>query len=97
MLEIFYRSNSPRWVRVQELHSTKGWRPSALVNANHFPWKPVVGAFHWRPNPKKRHYPSDAGRWMRNRTPIVGPKPDLMAHGWYRRKMRLEAQHAELS
>jgi hypothetical protein len=79
--------------RVQELHSTKGWKPPYTTSARRFPWAPVIGAFHPAPNRKERQ-PSDAGRLMRNRTPSVVAKVDLMAHGWYRRKMLLQEAEA---
>lgn len=34
-------------IKVQELHSTKGWKPPCLVSKSRFPWAPVIGTFSW--------------------------------------------------
>jgi hypothetical protein len=77
-------------VFMQELHSTKGWRLPALVRRERFGGRPMLGRFHRAPS-KPHMFGSDAGRWMRNRPvhPLHPDDVDLMAHGWYRRKIRL--------
>lgn len=78
---------------VQELHSTKGWKPRTEVAESRFPWGPIPGEYC------RRHFEfkietSDAGRWMRNRelAPTkLNPKRALV-HAWQRK----EAASAEL-
>jgi len=69
----------PTEVKVQQLHSTKGWK------APHWErWRsvdaPVRGAFHWA---------SGCGphRSKSLLQPIINPRA-LLRHGWYRRKLR---------
>jgi len=72
--------------RVQELHSTKGWRPVYEVPTRRFAWSPVVGAFHWADGCGPRRDPPDEAR--------IIPEKALLRHGWYRRKLRKEAERA---
>ncbi len=77
-------------VRVQELHSTKGWKTPTWVSARRFGWNPVIGRFSWSAGcgPHRHTIGTDAVN-------LVSEKA-LMRHGWYRRKKRQEAAHANL-
>jgi hypothetical protein len=79
-----------------DLHPTKGWRlvKHFMSRIAHKDWlkTPLVQRFWKRGLPSLAYGTSDAGRWMRNRDVLVlrPQQVDLMAHGWYRRKMKLE-------
>lgn len=70
---------------VQELHSTKGWRPRSEASADRFPFPPPVGAFCWSRGCGPKPPPAAVDPRLMN--PNV-----LLRHGWYRRKLRKEAE-----
>jgi len=82
--------------RVQELHSTKGWRKPFLIGRSHFPFGAIVGAFHKRHNTMPR-LSADPGRLMPNRT-LTGPVPVRrgreFVHAWQRKQKEKEANVA---
>ena len=69
---------------VQELHSTKGWKPRTEVSASRFPWLPPSGSFCWTGGCGPRKSVSEL-------VPVITEK-SLMRHGWYRRKKRKEEE-----
>lgn len=75
---------------VQELHSTKGWKPRTEVRAEKFPWALPVGVFCWT---------NGCGPHRREIVDAVNLTSEkaLLRHGWYRRKLRKEAERARHS
>lgn len=97
--EISTLTGFPTRVLVQELHSTKGWKPVYWRRWNSF-HAPVIGAFHWESStrPHQRKQATDA---MFSRV-VVGDQycvshKALMRHSWYRRKMRKQQEAAALA
>jgi hypothetical protein len=74
---------------VQELHSTKGWKPRYSVPASRFPWAPSAGVFCWADGCGPQRKIDDV-------QPVI-PERMLLRHGWYRRKLRKEAELARNS
>lgn len=70
------------------LHATKGWRAREYLpsGSTMFPSDILLAYFDRHPRPSRRGdfiFPNEAKR-----------EASLMRHGWYRRKLRLEATEA---